>query len=60
LPAPETIAPFNREKVPQFTQMPNPGFTWGQRVDATEMGREWLEGGKDGWTVIDPEKEDPQ
>jgi len=46
--------------VPQFTQMPNPGFTWGQRVDATEMGREWLEGGKDGWTVIDPEKEDPQ
>ncbi|EIW83869.1 hypothetical protein CONPUDRAFT_163137 [Coniophora puteana RWD-64-598 SS2] len=38
------MPPFNRDKMPQFTRMPNPAFTWE----------------KDEWTAIDSKKEDPQ
>ncbi|KAG5644391.1 hypothetical protein DXG03_008619 [Asterophora parasitica] len=31
---------------------PNPSWTYGQKVDATPEGREWLEGEKAGWTTV--------
>ena len=49
---------FNRETHAKYTESPNPGFTYGQKVDATEDGKKWLEGEKAGWTVVDPSKEE--
>lgn len=43
----------------KFTQSPNPGWTYGQKVEATAAGREWLAGEEAGWKVIDGTTEDP-
>ncbi|KAF9809018.1 hypothetical protein IEO21_07643 [Rhodonia placenta] len=51
--------PFDRSRGFKFTQTPNPQWTYGQQLDATPEGRAWLEGKKDGWKVVDTEKEDP-
>ncbi|KAG6907687.1 hypothetical protein DXG01_007790 [Tephrocybe rancida] len=42
----------------KLTDAPNPSWTYGQRVDATPEGREWLEGEKAGWKTVDPSTED--
>jgi len=39
---------------------PTPSWTFGQKVDATPEGREWLEGEKAGWKTIDTATEDPR
>ena len=44
----------------KYTESPNPTFRYGQKVDATEDGKKWVEGEKAGWTVVDPSKEEPQ
>ena len=51
---------FNREIHSKYTESPNPTFSYGQKVDATEAGKRWLEGEKAGWTVVDPSKKEPQ
>lgn len=49
-------------ETPQFQlyKSPNPNWTLGQRVDATEAGREWMAGayGENAWTAVDPAIED--
>ena len=42
-----------------FTETHNPGFAFGQKLDATEDGRNWIEGEMAGWRVIDTSKEEP-
>ena len=44
----------------EYSQSPNPSFKFGQKVDATDSGRKWLEGEKRGWTVVDANHEDPK
>ncbi|KAG5652683.1 hypothetical protein H0H81_004120 [Sphagnurus paluster] len=44
----------------KITEAPNPSWTFGQRVDATPEGREWLEGEKEGWKIVDTATEDPR
>ena len=53
-----TLPAFSRETLAKYTESPNPTFSYGQKVDATEDGKKWLEGEKAGWTVVDPSKED--
>ncbi|KAG6850311.1 hypothetical protein H0H93_015253 [Arthromyces matolae] len=43
----------------KITDAPNPSFTFGQKLDATAQGREWLEGEKEGWKTVDPATEEP-
>ena len=49
---------FNHETRAQYTESPNPTFSYGQTVDATQDGKKWLEGEKAGWTIVDPSKEE--
>lgn len=42
-----------------MTEPPNPDFTFGQEVSATEEGREWLKGLEGGFESIDASKTDP-
>ncbi|KAH9925854.1 uncharacterized protein BXZ73DRAFT_49698 [Epithele typhae] len=44
---------------PQYTVAHNPSFTVGQRVDATEDGKTWIEGEKAGWKVVDTAAVEP-
>ncbi|CCM06658.1 uncharacterized protein FIBRA_08943 [Fibroporia radiculosa] len=55
----EQLAPFVHSAQAKFIEAPNPEWTLGQRVDATPEGREWLEGEKAGWKVVDASREDP-
>ncbi|KAI6110783.1 hypothetical protein EDD16DRAFT_1609684 [Pisolithus croceorrhizus] len=41
-----------------FTEPPNPSWTFAQKIENTESGRNWLEGEKQGWKVIDTNRED--
>ncbi|EPQ58596.1 hypothetical protein GLOTRDRAFT_57674 [Gloeophyllum trabeum ATCC 11539] len=43
----------------QQTRSPNPNWTYGQKIEATQEGREWAQGETKGWKVVDTEKEDP-
>ncbi|KAG6827646.1 hypothetical protein H0H92_011012 [Tricholoma furcatifolium] len=43
-----------------MSDAPNPSWTYGERVDATPEGREWLEGEKAGWETVDTSKSDPR
>lgn len=43
----------------RHTQSPNPTWTYGQKVEATDLGKEWIAGEKEGWKVIDTAKENP-
>ncbi|PSR74019.1 hypothetical protein PHLCEN_2v10203 [Hermanssonia centrifuga] len=42
-----------------YTEKPHPGWVLGQRTESTPDGKEWVEGEKEGWKVIDTSKEDP-
>ena len=52
------LSSFAEETHSKYTTPPNPTFTYGQDVDATEAGRAWLEGEKAGWKVVDASTED--
>lgn len=41
-----------------YSESPNPSWTYGQSVDLTKDGQEWLEGTKLGWKQFDTDKED--
>ncbi|CAL1704539.1 unnamed protein product [Somion occarium] len=51
--------PAFTESTFQYTQPPNPSFKFGQKVDATPEGKAWADGEKEGWKVIETDKEDP-
>ena len=46
------LPPFTPTEFIQ-TQSPNPGWTFGQSIEATPAGREWAAGEATGWTVVD-------
>ncbi|KAF5356546.1 hypothetical protein D9758_008295 [Tetrapyrgos nigripes] len=52
----ENFPPFNNTPV-TYTQPPNPGWKFGQRVEETEEGKKWVQGEKEGWRRIDVDKE---
>ena len=58
--ADNSLPAFNHETRAKYTESPNPTFSYGKKVDATEDGKKWVEGEKAGWTVVDPSKEEPQ
>ncbi|KAG2090213.1 uncharacterized protein F5147DRAFT_28591 [Suillus discolor] len=45
------IAPFDTTSYSTTTQSPNPSWTYGQKVDATPAGKDWLAGESAGWKV---------
>lgn len=51
------LPPFEPSEF-RYTASPNPDWTYGQRIESTEQGKEWAEGEKQGWTVIDTSKAD--
>jgi len=55
----QDLPSFTPTKEFKFTTSPNPGWTYGQSIEATPEGRAWIEGEKAGWTVIDTAKEEP-
>ncbi|CDO72682.1 hypothetical protein BN946_scf184985.g102 [Trametes cinnabarina] len=57
--APGALPAFKRDVTPQWTESPNPTFSYGQKVDTTTEGKQWLEGEKDGWKIIDAASEEP-
>ena len=52
----ESLPPFNHNRKWVTTEPPNPGFHWGQKVDATEEGQMWLKGLESGFEIVDTAK----
>ncbi|THH13337.1 hypothetical protein EW146_g6863 [Bondarzewia mesenterica] len=50
---------FDEQAAFKHTAPPNSAWTYGQRVDATFQGKEWLLGESDGWKVVDAGSENP-
>ncbi|KAI9460406.1 hypothetical protein HD554DRAFT_2197018 [Boletus coccyginus] len=48
-----SLPPFDHSNQPEFTQPPNPTWSYCQKVDSTPAGQAWLEGEKQGWHTID-------
>ncbi|KDR69456.1 hypothetical protein GALMADRAFT_921283 [Galerina marginata CBS 339.88] len=59
MPSNQNLPKFVPTQGFKYTAAPNPGWTYGQGVDATPDGRAWMEGEKEGWTVVDGSTEDP-
>ncbi|KAI0333209.1 hypothetical protein GY45DRAFT_1245176 [Cubamyces sp. BRFM 1775] len=55
----EPLPAFDRETKPKYTESPNPGFSYGRKVEDTPEGKKWLEGEKEGWKTIETASEDP-
>ncbi|KAI0666958.1 hypothetical protein C8Q78DRAFT_1082492 [Trametes maxima] len=55
----ETLPAFDHTVETKYTESPNTGFVWGQKVGDTPEGKKWLEGEKAGFKTIDTAKEDP-
>ncbi|KAL6308322.1 hypothetical protein BKA93DRAFT_725788 [Sparassis latifolia] len=55
----DDLPPFTHDARAKFTTPPVPGWTFGQKVDATLEGREWLAGEKAGFQVVDAATADP-
>ncbi|KAG2153446.1 uncharacterized protein EDB93DRAFT_1271008 [Suillus bovinus] len=47
------IPPFDTTSSSTYTQSPNPSWTYGQRVDTTPAGKDWLADESAGWKVYD-------
>ncbi|KAG1876329.1 hypothetical protein F4604DRAFT_1621999 [Suillus subluteus] len=45
------IPPFDSTTYSTYTQSPNPSWTYGQRVDTTPAGKEWVAGESAGWKI---------
>ena len=54
----DVLQPYTQPEF-KYTTSPNTGFKYGQKADATEQGKQWLEGEKAGWTHLDPDKMQP-
>ncbi|KAG1803201.1 hypothetical protein EV424DRAFT_1351562 [Suillus variegatus] len=53
-----SIPAFDTTSYSTYTQPPNPSWTYGQKVDATPAGKEWLEGESAGWKVFNTAETD--
>jgi len=53
-----SFPPFDRDLHSKRTDPPNPTWSWGQKIDNTPDGREWMEGEKQGWKTIVTAEED--
>ncbi|KAI6096315.1 hypothetical protein EDD16DRAFT_1673413 [Pisolithus croceorrhizus] len=53
-----SLPPFDHDVHTRFTEPPNPSWTFAQKIENTESGRNWLEGEKQGWKLIDTNRED--
>lgn len=42
----------------EYTEAPNPDWKYGQGVDTTIEGKQWMEGEKNGWKTVDTATED--
>ncbi|KAG2035297.1 hypothetical protein BDR03DRAFT_923034 [Suillus americanus] len=45
------IPPFDSTTYSTYTQSPNPSWRYGQRVDSTPAGKDWVAGESAGWKV---------
>ncbi|KAG1854972.1 hypothetical protein DFJ58DRAFT_703022 [Suillus subalutaceus] len=45
------IPPFDSTTYSTYTQSPNPSWTYGQRVDTTPAGKDWVAGESAGWKI---------
>ncbi|KAG2108541.1 hypothetical protein BD769DRAFT_1365882 [Suillus cothurnatus] len=46
-----SVPAFNSTTHSTFTQSPNPSWTYGEKVDTTPVGKDWLAGESAGWKV---------
>lgn len=53
------LPPRTEASLSQYFKPPNPTWGWGQKVNTTPEGKAWVEGEKEGWTVVDTATEDP-
>ncbi|KAI8968828.1 hypothetical protein BD414DRAFT_503668 [Trametes punicea] len=53
------LSSFARDVRAEYTESPNPAFSYGQRVSDTPGGQEWIDGEKEGWKTVDAASEDP-
>ncbi|KZO92318.1 hypothetical protein CALVIDRAFT_586064 [Calocera viscosa TUFC12733] len=53
-----SLPPFDPSFQPKHTAPPNPEWQFGDAIDQTAAGREWLEGEKAGWKTFDTMKTD--
>ncbi|KAH7888233.1 hypothetical protein F5I97DRAFT_1926654 [Phlebopus sp. FC_14] len=54
-----SLPPFDHSAEIKFTGPPNASWSYGQKLDSTPGGQAWLEGEKQGWTVLDTKEQDP-
>ena len=59
-PQSQPLPAFAKDVRTQYTETPNPAFTYGQKVDQTEQGKRWNEGQEAGWKVVETASEDPK
>jgi hypothetical protein len=52
------LPPFTPTTEFKYTTSPNPGWKYGQNIASTPAGQAWMEGEKEGWTVLDTSKEE--
>lgn len=55
-----SLPAFDSNDQTQFTEPPNPTWSYGEKVDSTPEGQAWLEGEKQGWKTINTEEYDRQ
>jgi hypothetical protein len=53
------LPPYDRTSTFKYTEPPNTQWKYGESVDTTDTGKEWLEGEKEGWRHVDTATEHP-
>ncbi|KAG2064656.1 hypothetical protein BDR04DRAFT_1109765 [Suillus decipiens] len=53
-----SVPPFDFKNYSIYTQAPNPSWQYGQKIDTTPAGKEWLEGEAAGWKVFNTAETD--
>jgi hypothetical protein len=53
-----SVPPFDSTTYSTYTQPPNPSWTYGQKIDTTPAGKEWVAGESAGWKVYDTAETD--
>lgn len=53
-----SIPAFDSTTYSIYTQSPNPSWTYGQRVDTTPAGKDWIAGESAGWKVYNTSETD--
>ncbi|KAG2035301.1 hypothetical protein BDR03DRAFT_923043 [Suillus americanus] len=53
-----SIPPFDSTTYSTYTQAPNPSWAYGQRVDSTPAGKDWVAGESAGWKIYNTAETD--